>query len=247
MDIFTIAAGGGLPDPAAREAIRSWDRRAIDEFAVPGLLLMENAALGCVQCILDLAERDRARWGPPFSVVAGPGNNGGDGLAIARHLTIRGYEVRVYLVQPRSRIDPASDAGANLRIAERFGVDIREVDPQRGAGETAAEACSRGVIIDAMLGTGLVRSLREPYRLWVEAINRSGRPVIAIDIPTGLDADTGEVLGTAVKAHHTLTMAAPKLGFTLGEGPNHTGTVHVIEIGLPLQLPGRPRCARARL
>ncbi len=246
MDIFTIASGDGLPPPASCEAIRSWDRRAIAEFAIPGLLLMENAALGCVQCILDLAEGDRERWGPPYIVICGPGNNGGDGLAIARHLSIRGREVRVHLVEPRARIDPVSDAGANLKIAERFGVDIRDVDSGRSAEEAAAEACERGVIIDAMLGTGLARSLGRPYLAWVEAINRSGRPVIAVDIPTGLDAETGDVLGAAVKADHTLTMAAPKLGFLRGEGPRHAGRVHAIEISLPPGLPGRPLLARAR-
>lgn len=216
--------------PAAvdRATVRGWDRRAIEEFGIPGIVLMENAALGCLRVLEELAP---AELGPPYTVICGPGNNGGDGLALARHLHNRGLPVSIHLVEDASRIDPASDAGINLRIVQRMKVPLREPGPR-------LPELRHGAIIDAMLGTGLARPLGEPYTGWVEAINRSGRPVAAIDIPTGLDADSGEVLGRAVRAGHTIAMAAPKLGFTRGAGPAHVGRVHVVDIGLPRILMG---------
>jgi NAD(P)H-hydrate epimerase len=197
---------------------------------------MENAARGSADLLHALLTAEPARYGPPYQVLCGPGNNGGDGLALARHLFNRALPVTVHLIEPRSRIDPASDAGTNLRILERMGLDIREPGPGRGPEAVIEEAVRAGVLIDALLGTGLTRPLRSPYREWVEAMNRSSRPIVAIDIPTGLDADTGEVLGAAARAGHTFTLAAPKLGFTRGAGPLHVGKVHVVEISIPRQV-----------
>src|SRR5262245_23421343 len=112
--------------PASRAAIREWDRRAIEEYGIPGILLMENAALGCERVLLGLIQSEPERCRPPFRIVCGPGNNGGDGLALARHLHNRGFAVSVLLVEPRSRVRPGSDAAVNLRIVERMGLDIRD-------------------------------------------------------------------------------------------------------------------------
>jgi NAD(P)H-hydrate epimerase len=116
----------------------------------------------------------------------------------------------------------------NLRIVERMGSICEDPGDDR---IREVETAKDGTIIDALLGTGLDRPLEPPYLGWVVAINRSGRPVMAIDIPTGLHADTGEVLGAAIRAGHTFTMAAPKLGFYLGAGPACTGSIQVIDIG----------------
>ena len=234
---------GGLlpPPPASREAIREWDRRAAAEYGLPGVVLMENAALGSALLFLWLRQVEPERFLPPCRILCGPGNNGGDGLALARQLHNRGVEVSLHLVEPRSRINPASDAGLNLHVVERMGLDIREPGPDLPLEDAIRGAPSSGVVIDAMLGTGLTRPLRSPYRDWVEAINRSGRPTVSLDIPTGLDADTGEVLGAAVRADHTFTMAAPKLGFSRGAGPAYTGRVHVVPIGMAWELLARKR------
>ncbi len=226
---------GGRVRPVAREAIRRWDRMATERYGIPSIVLMENAARGSADA-LALVSAGSGRPRPPYRIACGPGSNGGDGLALARHLHNRGLAVSIFLAEPPSRFRPASDAGTNLRIVERMGLDLRQAGP-RGLLELAAgEEAGEGTIIDALLGTGLDRPLEPPYLEWVEAINRSGRPVIAIDIPTGLHADTGEVLGAAVRAEHTFTMAAPKLGFFHGEGPVLAGEVHVIDIGIPREM-----------
>jgi NAD(P)H-hydrate epimerase len=224
---------GGDPPPLARERIRELDRKAAEEYGIPTLILMENAARGSAEALIELQAAEPRGCPPPYRIICGRGSNGGDGLAMARHLHNRGREVSIYLAEPRSRIRPDSDAGINLRIVERMGLVIR--DPGEGR-ILEVESAKDGTIIDALLGTGLDRPLASPYLEWVEAINRSGRPVIAIDLPTGLHADTGEVLGAAIRAAHTFTLVAPKLGFFRGEGPKLVGKVRVIEIGIPREL-----------
>ena len=218
--------------PLSRQAIRSLDLRAINELGIPGIVLMENAALGCDRVLEGLRACGPGLWCPPYRIICGPGNNGGDGFALARHLHNRGLEATIHLAEPRSRLRPGSDGAVNLGILERMGLEIHEPGPALPLEEAVRRATTGGAIIDAMLGTGLDRPLRSPYLEWVQAVNGSGLPVVAIDIPTGLDADTGAVLGAAVRADHTITMAAPKIGFGQGEGPRHTGKVHVVGIGI---------------
>jgi len=226
------------PRPLSRASVRELDRRAIEEYGIPGIILMENAALGCDRILAEIRAADPARFGPPYRIACGPGNNGGDGFALARHLHNRGLAVEVHLVEPRGRIRTGSDAEVNFRIIERMGIPIREPGPDRPLERAIEEAGGAGTTVDAMLGTGLDRPLRSPYLEWVRGMNASGRAVVAIDIPTGLDADTGEVLGDAVRAAHTITMAAPKLGFFRGAGPERAGTVHVVGIGIPKEMLG---------
>ncbi len=218
------------PGPLPRDAIRELDRRAIEEFRIPGLVLMENAGEGCVRLIEELVRDGEVR--PPFRIVCGFGNNAGDGFVIARHLHNRGHAVEVLLVGERERIRAGSDARINLEAIESMSVPLRDAvaDPN------PASALSTGTVVDAIFGSGLSRPLEPPQRRWVEAINGSGLPALAIDIPSGLDADTGEVLGAAVRAAHTFTFVAPKLGFERGQGPRHVGRVHVVGISIPREL-----------
>jgi NAD(P)H-hydrate epimerase len=216
--------------------IRSWGARAGREFAIPGLILMENAGEGCARLIEELLADPGSEIRPPFQVVCGCGNNGGDGLVIARHLSNRGLETAIHFPAPPSRIDPASDAGVHLEIARRMGIPIHADGSGLALEGAIRRATEAGTVIDAIFGTGLSRPVAAPELEWIEGINRSGLPVLAVDIPSGLDADSGRILGAAVRARHTFTFAAPKLGFARGAGPACAGRVRVVGISIPRAL-----------
>jgi NAD(P)H-hydrate epimerase len=205
-----------------REQAREIDRIATEELRMPGLILMENAALGVARAALELL----ALRPGPLVVVCGPGNNGGDGLAAARHLANRGIDVRLHLAVPADAYPDGSDAATNLAIARAMRIPLSEDGP---LGQPA-------LIVDALLGTGLTRDVRDPLRGAIRAINAAGCPVLAVDLPSGLDANTGQVLGEAVRATVTATMVAPKVGFSLLDGPAHVGRVVTIDIGVPPSL-----------
>ena len=210
---------------ATREEIREVDRIAIEDYAMPGVILMENAGRGATQMALEmLGDREH----PRVSIVCGRGNNGGDGYVVARHLDNRGIGVTVHLLAPRDKI--GGDALINLQIAEKMKLDIRDA----AAGEL--DFAGSGLIVDAMLGTGLSGEVREPFRAAIRAINAAAKPVLAIDIPSGLDANTGEILGTCVRATRTATFALPKIGFTRKSGPAMCGNVTVVDIGVPREI-----------
>jgi hydroxyethylthiazole kinase-like uncharacterized protein yjeF len=211
--------------------IREWDRLAIEEYGIPGIALMENAGAGAARIISGLSEKDCP---PPFIILCGPGNNGGDGYVVARHLYNSGFAVEVCLCFAPENLDRASDAGVNLGVIERMGIPTSspgEAGPgrllERSAGFTA---------IDALLGTGLSRPLEGSILAWVEALSQSEQPIISLDIPTGLDGQLGTILGSCAPASHTITFAAAKTGFFRGRGPDITGQIHVVEIGLPASI-----------
>ncbi len=214
--------------PFDRETIREWDRRAIEELGIPGTILMENAGFGAARILRRLCAGGPEPLPPRFAILCGPGNNGGDGYVIARHLVGAGLDVTLYLTFDRDQLAPESDAGVHFGIAQRMGIDIVESDQPPDFA-----ALGSVTLVDGLLGTGLRRTLRAPYLAWVEAANASARPIVALDVPTGLDANTGEILGATIAARHTLTFAAAKAGFTQGAGRVATGTVHIIDIGLP--------------
>src|SRR5688572_23185363 len=212
------------PPPQTRATIREWDRRAIEDFGIPGILLMENAGSGRARIIEEVL--GTSGEGEPVRILCGPGNNGGDGFVVARHLHARGIPVEVLLVSPAGHA-PGSDSGVNLAILSRLRVPIdRDRLPAPGV-------FPDGTIVDALFGSGLSRPLTSPHDAWVRACRDSGRPVFALDIPSGLDADTGLILGDAVTARHTITFAAAKLGFYREEGPRLCGHVHVVDVGIP--------------
>ena len=205
-----------------RAQSREIDRIAIDDWHLPGIVLMENAARG----ITDVAARLlRASHLPQnaISIVCGPGNNGGDGFAVARHLLNRGCAVSVHLLADPAGYSEGGDSAVNLAVLRRMNASLR----------TDLSLHDAGLVIDALFGTGLDRDLQEPYSGAVRAINAAQVPVLAVDIPSGLDADTGFLHGVAVKADCTATMVAPKRGFTCGEGPHHCGRIEIIDIGVP--------------
>lgn len=205
------------------------DRIAMEELHIPGIVLMENAARGIAQVALRCLE---GRSGP-VAVVCGPGNNGGDGLAAARHLANAGRDVRIHLVVPAEAYREGSDPAIHLAVVRAMGLPLRDDFELDGA----------ALILDGIFGTGLTRRVRPPFGSAIEAINGAAGAVLAIDLPSGLDANTGAVLGVAVRADVTATMGARKVGFTLGEGPGLVGEVEVIDLGVPPSIIAR--CARS--
>lgn len=206
---------------APAEVVREMDRRTIEEYGIPGAVLMENAGSAAAQVAAGMLERDMS-----VLVLAGAGNNAGDGFVIARHLANYGWTVRVNLAVPRAKY--RGDAGLYLEVIEKMGL---EIEPWRGP--EAVVGGGLALLVDALLGTGLKGALRPPFPEIIAFINDSGIPVLAVDIPSGLDADSGEVATAAVNADVTVTFALPKTGLFAGQGPKHTGQVVVADIGMP--------------
>ncbi|MDH3520125.1 MAG: NAD(P)H-hydrate dehydratase [Myxococcales bacterium] len=202
--------------------MRARDHHTIENLRVPGDLLMESAGRAVADAVLE-----QLGPGDAVVVVCGAGNNGGDGLVAARHLHLEGVPVRVALLAEPSRL--RGDAASNLRRARALGVPI---DGARW------RAPQRGVLVDAIFGTGLSRPVTGPAAAGIRRINaaRASHPhglrVIAVDLPSGLCADTGQVLGTAVEADVTLTLALPKLGLTQEPGRSLAGRIRVARIGV---------------
>ena len=219
----TIEAEDGVrTEPITRAAMREADRRAIEEFGIPGIVLMENAALAVVREISEAAS---------FAVICAPGNNGGDGLAVAWHLLIRGRRVEVFLLGDPDR--GSADFRTNLDIVRRLAPGaLQLLDADKPTCLIRSLERSE-VCVDALFGTGLSRPLAGIYRSTVEAINASFAHVVSVDLPSGIDADTGRVLGAAVRAHRTVTFHKMKRGLLQGAGPEYAGTVTVAPIGIP--------------
>jgi NAD(P)H-hydrate epimerase len=210
----------------SRDEVRAIDRRAIDEFGVPGAVLMENAGRGAAEVLVSLGVHGRV------VVCCGKGNNGGDGFVIARHLDNRGVPVRVLLFAHSYEL--SSDAAINYRILHKSGVPI--VVCGGVPVNTAAlwrELASAEWVVDALFGTGLAGAVCLPFDQVIAAINASGAKVLAVDIPSGLDCDTGKPLGSTVRAHHTVTFVATKKGFANPASREWTGVVHIADIGAP--------------
>ena len=211
------------------ETMQRMDRRAMEDFGIPGINLMENAGRGCAAAIVE-------RFGPAAGrmalVVAGKGNNGGDGYVIARLLQQAGWEVRTFVLAPRE--DIAGDAKDNLA---RLDPETVSFSPSSAGLSLFASHLERAsVVVDALFGTGLKSDVRGCLAEAIELVNGSGKPVVAVDIPSGIDAGSGQVLGVAVKADLTVTFALAKFGHVLYPGVDLCGELRVVDIGIPLQV-----------
>ena len=220
-----------------KDAVRRLDRLAVQEFGIPSIVLMENAARHVTDTALDGLE---ATEKPKVLIVCGPGNNGGDGLAAARHLNNAGLRVTVFLAANPAQY--AGDARLNLDVVQRMGIKVFAMDPAKPARCLAGAAeglTPNDVIIDALVGTGLTRDLEGAFETLVHEMNgfaADGVPVLAVDIPSGLDADTGIPRRVAVRASVTVTFAGIKEGFFALEAQPFLGEVIVADIGVPREL-----------
>jgi NAD(P)H-hydrate epimerase len=239
--------------PLSRHEVRGIDLEAAEKLGLPTLVLMENAGRGAAAWLMELAtgllpgvavrpyDTAVARPAPALLtlprvlILCGPGNNGGDGGVVARHLDAWGVSVKVLWCARLAEL--RGDAQVQFRILESSGVDqfawpeAVEEDPVPGVFEALIDGADW--LIDGLLGTGLTRPVEGRLHTVIEALNHSGRPILALDVPSGLDADRGVPLGVAIRARATATFVAPKLGFSAPGAVDYTGEVAVIDIGVP--------------
>ncbi|MBI4279755.1 MAG: NAD(P)H-hydrate dehydratase [Armatimonadetes bacterium] len=211
-----------VPSAAQMAAL---DRRAIEEFGIPGLDLMERAGIAVAR--LANVMRAGARRGPVI-VLAGKGNNGGDGFVAARHLNAGGIETAVWLLGRPEEVK--GDARAMLDRMAGAGIALHVVEDASDLRDRFASAV---LIVDALFGTGFRGPARGAAAQAIEAANAAGPPILAVDVPSGVDADTGQVEGPCVRAAATVTMALPKVGLLIYPGAEHAGRVYVSDIGFP--------------
>ena len=222
-----------------REQSRAVDRLAIDRLGIPGVVLMENAGVNATDVATGMLE---AVEGNKAAIICGGGNNGGDGYVIARHLYNAGRKVVVYNASDPSQL--SGDAEVNYGICLRMGVKLMRCDDEQSLAEQSPHWGAADVLIDALLGTGFdaSRGVKGHAAAVIESINACSGPrrdgaagplVLAIDVPSGLDCDTGEAAEPTVRADATATFVARKQGFELDEAKRYTGKVFVVGIGVP--------------
>lgn len=213
------------------QEMRSIDSMTIQEIGIPGIVLMENAGVSVVKSI-----EDNFRGIKNISIFVGKGNNGGDGLVCARHLFNRGYNVKAYLLSPADRF--SGDALTNLTIAQNMSIPMSFILSEDDLVQQKMEIAESDLIIDAIFGTGLTGEVRGFISSVIEFLNSSKVPIVSVDLPSGLDADSGKVLGQCVKAEMTVTMGLPKRGLLLYPGANYVGKLLVADIGIPEKVIG---------
>jgi NAD(P)H-hydrate epimerase len=211
-----------------RRQARRVDEVAIGEWGMSGLVLMENAGRGCV----DLLER--LGIAGPIAVCCGRGNNAGDGFVIARHLELRGRAVKVCLWSEPDRL--SDDATANYEILARTDVPIVSFAKGHDAARLDAELDGADWIVDSLLGTGATGPPRPPLDEVIRQLNERRARKLAIDLPSGLDCDTGDAPGEVFRADHTATFVAAKPGFFTPHARPLVGELHVLDIGAPVKL-----------
>jgi NAD(P)H-hydrate epimerase len=206
---------------------RAFDRFAMDVLGIPGVVLMENAGRNVAHLLLSLGTSG------PVVVCCGKGNNGGDGFVIARHLDLAGVATRTVLFA-----DPATltgDAAVNHAIHVKCGLDLHVMSAFDEPGLSSLLA-SADWVVDSLFGSGLKGDVKAPFDRIIDLINASGKRVLAVDVPSGLDADTGLPLGTAVRATHTAAVIATRAGFAHQHARPYVGQVHVVDAGVPPRL-----------
>ncbi len=213
--------------PLTAAEAKKIDGKIQSAYGMSVLALMENAG----RAVAEEAER---KLTPQSRIVVfcGKGNNGGDGFVAARHLWARGFRPDVFLAGKKKEVK--NEARVNLDILLKLNKKVFEVS-DKTVGRVGRNASSSDMVIDALLGVGLSGEVHGVSRSLIQAINRSQAYILSVDIPSGLDATTGEILGCSVKADKTVTFLAPKKGMLIGSGPSHCGKVVVRDLGIPLE------------
>lgn len=221
------------PDEVTREEMQEIDRRAIEEVGIPSMVLMENAGRAIAGAALELY---RSRSLDGITILAGPGNNGGDGLVAGRHLgNLSDRDVDVLFTGDPEKQDETSNAARNRSLLQHYDVAYRNVDPEQYEDWLPGEESSR-LVVDALFGTGLDSDVRPPYREMISAINDRLFPVLSVDLPSGLDANTGRPLGISIESHLTVTFGAPKKGLVKERAIQYVGSLKIVDISLPRKL-----------
>ena len=214
--------------------MREIDRRTQEEFDIPATILMENAGRAVFQNAMEmLCEKQEKKV--KVTVVCGRGNNGGDGFVAARHLMNNGIDVSIFLVAVVKELK--GEAEANYLRAEKVAKTmgkVIEVLNEENLSSFKDRLEGTSLIVDGIFGTGLAREVEEPEKSIIQLINDSGKPVLAVDVPSGLDAANGNVLGVCIKAIKTVTFARPKTGFIGNE--KYTGETITADISIPRAL-----------
>ena len=204
------------------------DRYTIEEVGISGLVLMENAGREVAQAAVELLDDLK---GSMVIVLAGRGNNGGDGFVVSRLLIEQGFEVKTILLGKKE--DISGDAKVNLEILGKLEAKVWEISSKEEVLELKLLLDKADLIVDALLGTGIKGELRGLYPEVITLVNNSPTAVIAVDIPSGIEADTGRVVDTAIEADETITFALPKIGNILYPGADFVGDLKVVDIGIP--------------
>jgi len=214
------------------DQMKELDQRTIQETGIPGAVLMENAGRGTVE---EMLCRFPHQKNGPVHVLCGRGNNGGDGFVIARYFLNLGAEVIVYLFASADSVQ--GDAKINLEAYRNMGGGIFEIEDEAAFNSIKDELGRAGIIVDALLGTGLSSEVKGLYRIVIDELNSlENIPVVSVDVPSGLDATTGKIFGSAVKAALTCTYGLPKIGHFTYPGRENTGELEVVDIGIPESL-----------
>ena len=237
-----------MPIPTlSREQSRRFDKIAVEDYGIPGIVLMENAArAGAMEALellaikrsANLSTRRQTIEGARAAVICGGGNNGGDGYAIARRLYCAGVRVEVFAVSDPRKL--TGDAAINFHIVQRMKLPLREIGDDESLQKAASHWAQSDLLVDAILGTGFSGTLRPQIAAVIERINTISAafpiPVLAVDVPSGLDCDTGLPCPVAVRADATVTFVAEKSGFRTPEARAHLGKLHVAGIGAPWEI-----------
>jgi len=195
---------------------------------IPSVVLMENAGRGAAEIII---EKFKSQGFLKVCIFCGTGNNGGDGFVIARHLKNAGFDVAVIICGPASKIK--GDALINYQIIRNMKIAVQEFQsPGEITNQIKSVANNRDIIVDAIFGTGFTGQLSQEFTALIDAINAINKPIIAVDIPSGLDCDTGQPLNTSIKASATITFAAAKKGYLNPQSEQYTGEIYVASIGI---------------
>lgn len=209
--------------------MRQIDRDTIEGIGIPGIVLMETAGTEIVRVIKQFYPSAET-----IGIFIGKGNNGGDGLVIARQLAHYGHDVFIFLVTSAESL--SAEAHINLNIAKKLGLHIEEILTEEELKEANPRYASCDLLVDAIFGTGLKGTVRKPVASIINTINELPIPVLSVDLPSGLDANTGQVLGTCIKADKTITIGLPKRGLLLHPGAELTSELDIVDIGFPQQV-----------